>query len=54
MRDVPLPFGPPIGWRPLRYLLDVGSSATSGATDFVSTLAGRQQGRGVLSLPLPL
>ena len=24
MRYVPLPFGPPIGWRPLKYLLDVG------------------------------
>jgi len=24
MRFVPLPFGPPIGWQPLKYLLDVG------------------------------
>ena len=24
MRHLPLPFGPPIGWRPLKYLLDVG------------------------------
>ena len=24
MRYVPLPFGPPIGWVPLKYLLDVG------------------------------
>jgi hypothetical protein len=24
MRFAPLPFGPPIGWRPLKYLLDVG------------------------------
>jgi len=24
MRYMPLPFGPPIGWRPLKYLLDVG------------------------------
>ena len=24
MRLAPLPFGPPIGWRPLKYLLDVG------------------------------
>lgn len=24
MRYLPLPFGPPIGWAPLRYLLDVG------------------------------
>ena len=24
MRLTPLPFGPPIGWRPLKYLLDVG------------------------------
>ena len=24
MRFTPLPFGPPIGWRPLKYLLDVG------------------------------
>jgi len=24
MRYVPLPFGPPIGWMPLKYLLDVG------------------------------
>lgn len=24
MRYVPVPFGPPIGWAPLRYLLDVG------------------------------
>jgi len=24
MRYVPLPFGPPIGWQPLKYLLDVG------------------------------
>jgi uncharacterized protein (TIGR03083 family) len=23
-RNVPLPFGPPIGWAPLKYLLDVG------------------------------
>jgi uncharacterized protein (TIGR03083 family) len=118
MRYVPLPFGPPIGWRPLRYLLDVGftrdvwchridvchatgrpmdlkpdhdgrlvadivaewatlhgepfelvlhgpaggtfSQGHGGehveidATDFVRTLAGRQQGRGVLGHPLPL
>ena len=24
MRYAPLPFGPPVGWRPLKYLLDVG------------------------------
>jgi uncharacterized protein (TIGR03083 family) len=24
MRHLPVPFGPPIGWAPLRYLLDVG------------------------------
>jgi len=24
IRYVPVPFGPPIGWRPLKYLLDVG------------------------------
>jgi uncharacterized protein (TIGR03083 family) len=24
LRYLPLPFGPPIGWRPLKYLLDVG------------------------------
>jgi len=24
MRYLPLPFGPPLGWRPLKYLLDVG------------------------------
>jgi len=24
MRYLPVPFGPPIGWRPLKYLLDVG------------------------------
>jgi uncharacterized protein (TIGR03083 family) len=24
MRHLPVPFGPPIGWRPLKYLLDVG------------------------------
>jgi uncharacterized protein (TIGR03083 family) len=24
MRYMPIPFGPPIGWRPLKYLLDVG------------------------------
>ena len=24
MRFMPIPFGPPIGWRPLKYLLDVG------------------------------
>ena len=24
MRYLPLPFGPPIGWAPLKYLLDVG------------------------------
>jgi uncharacterized protein (TIGR03083 family) len=24
MRHLPLPFGPPIGWGPLKYLLDVG------------------------------
>jgi uncharacterized protein (TIGR03083 family) len=24
MRYVPVPFGPPIGWKPLKYLLDVG------------------------------
>jgi uncharacterized protein (TIGR03083 family) len=24
MRHLPLPFGPPIGWEPLKYLLDVG------------------------------
>ena len=24
MRFAPLPFGPPIGWQPLKYLLDVG------------------------------
>jgi hypothetical protein len=24
MRHLPLPFGPPIGWAPLTYLLDVG------------------------------
>jgi uncharacterized protein (TIGR03083 family) len=24
MRYLPLPFGPPIGWKPLKYLLDVG------------------------------
>jgi uncharacterized protein (TIGR03083 family) len=24
MRYLPLPFGPPIGWEPLKYLLDVG------------------------------
>ena len=24
MRYLPIPFGPPIGWQPLKYLLDVG------------------------------
>jgi uncharacterized protein (TIGR03083 family) len=24
MRYLPIPFGPPIGWKPLKYLLDVG------------------------------
>ncbi len=24
MRYVPIPFGPPVGWKPLKYLLDVG------------------------------
>ena len=24
MRYVPVPFGPPVGWEPLKYLLDVG------------------------------
>jgi hypothetical protein len=24
MRYLPIPFGPPVGWRPLKYLLDVG------------------------------
>jgi hypothetical protein len=24
MRYAPIPFGPPIGWKPLKYLLDVG------------------------------
>lgn len=24
IRVLPVPFGPPVGWRPLRYLLDVG------------------------------
>jgi uncharacterized protein (TIGR03083 family) len=24
MRHLPIPFGPPIGWEPLKYLLDVG------------------------------
>ena len=24
LRYAPLPFGPPVGWRPLKYLLDVG------------------------------
>lgn len=24
MRYLPMPFGPPIGWKPLKYLLDVG------------------------------
>ena len=24
MRLLPLPFGPPVGWKPLKYLLDVG------------------------------
>jgi uncharacterized protein (TIGR03083 family) len=24
MRHLPLPFGPPIGWKPLKYLLDLG------------------------------
>ncbi|MEO9180112.1 MAG: maleylpyruvate isomerase family mycothiol-dependent enzyme, partial [Acidimicrobiales bacterium] len=24
MRHLPIPFGPPIGWAPLKYLLDVG------------------------------
>ena len=24
MRYLPVPFGPPIGWAPLKYLLDVG------------------------------
>ena len=24
MRFLPLPFGPPVGWKPLKYLLDVG------------------------------
>jgi uncharacterized protein (TIGR03083 family) len=24
MRYLPLPFGPPVGWQPLKYLLDVG------------------------------
>ena len=24
MRYLPIPFGPPIGWEPLKYLLDVG------------------------------
>jgi uncharacterized protein (TIGR03083 family) len=24
MRYIPIPFGPPLGWRPLKYLLDVG------------------------------
>lgn len=24
MRYLPVPFGPPVGWRPLKYLLDVG------------------------------
>jgi len=24
MRHLPMPFGPPVGWKPLKYLLDVG------------------------------
>jgi hypothetical protein len=24
MRYLPMPFGPPVGWKPLKYLLDVG------------------------------
>jgi hypothetical protein len=24
MRYLPVPFGPPVGWKPLKYLLDVG------------------------------
>jgi hypothetical protein len=24
MRYLPIPFGPPVGWTPLKYLLDVG------------------------------
>ena len=27
MRYLPIPFGPPIGWKPLKYLLDVGLHA---------------------------
>ena len=27
MRYLPIPFGPPIGWTPLKYLLDVGFTA---------------------------
>ena len=36
-RYLPLPFGPPIGWAPLKYLLDVGFTRESGLTGSMST-----------------
>ena len=32
MRYLPIPFGPPIGWKPLKYLLDVGFTRPTDGT----------------------
>jgi hypothetical protein len=37
MRYTPVPFGEPIGWKPVNYLLEVASPATSGRTGSTST-----------------
>jgi hypothetical protein len=55
MRYLLIPFGPPVGWTPLKYLLDVGftrdvdgEQADIDAVDFIRTLSGRLPGTGVL------
>lgn len=53
MRYVPIPFGPPVGWEPLKYLLDVGFTRDvwchrvdiSGATGRTMQLTPEHDGR---------
>jgi uncharacterized protein (TIGR03083 family) len=53
MRYLPLPFGPPIGWEPLKYLLDIGFTRDvwahradiSGATGQDMQLTAEHDGR---------
>jgi hypothetical protein len=65
MRYLPISFGPPIGWAPLKYLLDgpAGGTFSQGvdgerveidAIEFIRVLAERAPGTGVLANPLPL